>query len=268
MAEVLLARRGARQDVRHDGQDRRPAATCRSSCTAAEFAAVIGQSGSGKSTLLNLIGLLDTPTSGRVVINGHDTAAANAQAARRAAQRPHRLRVPVPLPAARVQCARERAHAGAHRRRRRGRAQAAGRGGPGAPRPRGPREQGRQRPLRRPEAARGHRAGADEPARARPRRRAHRQPGHARTPRPCTSSSASINQELRHGIRDRHPRPRAWRSRPTASSRSRTAHLLQDVRNAYLDPAPGEGRRQRQARAVTAARRRGVRAAAEAVSPE
>jgi lipoprotein-releasing system ATP-binding protein len=43
---------------------------------AAEFAAVIGQSGSGKSTLLNLIGLLDTPTSGRVVINGHDTAAA------------------------------------------------------------------------------------------------------------------------------------------------------------------------------------------------
>jgi lipoprotein-releasing system ATP-binding protein len=42
-----------------------------------EFAAVVGQSGSGKSTLLNLIGLLDTPTSGRVVINGHDTAAAD-----------------------------------------------------------------------------------------------------------------------------------------------------------------------------------------------
>ncbi len=42
-----------------------------------EFASVIGQSGSGKSTLLNLIGLLDTPTAGRVVINGHDTAAAS-----------------------------------------------------------------------------------------------------------------------------------------------------------------------------------------------
>ena len=41
-----------------------------------EFASVIGQSGSGKSTLLNLIGLLDTPTEGRVVLNGHDTAAA------------------------------------------------------------------------------------------------------------------------------------------------------------------------------------------------
>jgi lipoprotein-releasing system ATP-binding protein len=44
---------------------------------AGEFAAIIGQSGSGKSTLLNLIGLLDTPTTGRVVINGHDTAAAD-----------------------------------------------------------------------------------------------------------------------------------------------------------------------------------------------
>ena len=40
-----------------------------------EFAAVIGQSGSGKSTLLNLIGLLDTPTTGRVLLNGQDTSA-------------------------------------------------------------------------------------------------------------------------------------------------------------------------------------------------
>jgi lipoprotein-releasing system ATP-binding protein len=39
-----------------------------------EFASVIGRSGSGKSTLLNLIGLLDTPTSGRLVLNGQDTA--------------------------------------------------------------------------------------------------------------------------------------------------------------------------------------------------
>jgi lipoprotein-releasing system ATP-binding protein len=38
-----------------------------------EFASLIGQSGSGKSTLLNLLGLLDTPTSGTVSIAGTDT---------------------------------------------------------------------------------------------------------------------------------------------------------------------------------------------------
>lgn len=36
------------------------------------FLAIAGPSGSGKSTLLNIIGCIDTPSSGRVVINGHD----------------------------------------------------------------------------------------------------------------------------------------------------------------------------------------------------
>ncbi|HWQ51105.1 MAG TPA: ABC transporter ATP-binding protein [Terriglobales bacterium] len=40
-----------------------------------QFVSVIGPSGSGKSTLLNMIGALDYPTSGKVVIDGRDIAA-------------------------------------------------------------------------------------------------------------------------------------------------------------------------------------------------
>jgi putative ABC transport system ATP-binding protein len=39
-----------------------------------EFVAIMGPSGSGKSTLMNLIGALDTPTSGSLAINGTDIA--------------------------------------------------------------------------------------------------------------------------------------------------------------------------------------------------
>src|SRR5438270_7998482 len=42
-----------------------------------EFVAIMGPSGCGKSTLLNVMGMLDSPTGGSYVFNGHEVAGLN-----------------------------------------------------------------------------------------------------------------------------------------------------------------------------------------------
>ncbi|MCL2473449.1 MAG: ABC transporter ATP-binding protein [Alphaproteobacteria bacterium] len=46
---------------------------CSLSLQASETVALLGQSGSGKSTLLHIAGLLETPSGGKIFINGQDT---------------------------------------------------------------------------------------------------------------------------------------------------------------------------------------------------
>ena len=169
-----------------------------------EFVAVTGPSGCGKSTLLNLLGGLDRPTSGEVLVHGERLAGASE--ARRARLRRSEVgfvfqffnlianltvadNVELPALLAGVPGARGAAARGRAAR---------------APRAGGDRAARARRSLRRPAAARRDRAGADQPSERAARRRADRQPRHRRRPR--GRGGAARAPRRRPDDRARHPR--------------------------------------------------------------
>ncbi len=143
-----------------------------------EFVAIMGPSGCGKSTLLNVLGLLDSPSSGAYWFFGEDVARRSEAAAHQAAARAHRLRLPELQPDRRPDGGRERRGGAALPPRAGRRAQAAGARGAGAGRHRPPRRPPAAAALRRPAAARRGGPGPGLGPATDPRRRAHRQPRH------------------------------------------------------------------------------------------
>jgi lipoprotein-releasing system ATP-binding protein len=75
VAEVLLSAEGLNKTYGEGEAATRALCDVSFEFDVGEFAAIVGQSGSGKSTLLNLLGLLDSPTDGRVLYKGRDTTA-------------------------------------------------------------------------------------------------------------------------------------------------------------------------------------------------
>jgi ATPase subunit of ABC transporter with duplicated ATPase domains len=83
-----------------------------------EFIAIIGQSGSGKSTLLNILGALDVPTEGQVLIDGVDIATLSEDQLASLRKRVVGFCVSVSLSVGRTDVPRERADAGPDQQRR------------------------------------------------------------------------------------------------------------------------------------------------------
>jgi lipoprotein-releasing system ATP-binding protein len=84
------------------------------SVSAREMIAIVGASGAGKSTLLHVLGALDKPSRGYVVIGGEPISGLSDEQLAAAEKPLGRVRLPVPPPAARVHRAGERDDADAH----------------------------------------------------------------------------------------------------------------------------------------------------------
>jgi len=73
---ALVELRNVIKDYETDGEKVRALDGVTLSFEAGKFVAIVGRSGCGKSTLLNLVGAMDFPTSGKVLIEGQDTSGA------------------------------------------------------------------------------------------------------------------------------------------------------------------------------------------------
>ncbi len=71
-APPLVELRGARKVYHHEGKDLEVLRGIDLTIQAGEMLSIVGPSGAGKSTLLHLIGTLDMPTEGTVLLDGQD----------------------------------------------------------------------------------------------------------------------------------------------------------------------------------------------------
>jgi len=74
MKDVIIAAKGLARSYNRGSEQVHALRAVDFSVGRGEFLSIVGPSGSGKSTLLHLLGLLETPTSGSVSIEGRETA--------------------------------------------------------------------------------------------------------------------------------------------------------------------------------------------------